>query len=39
MFEVNLRQRNDIAPQIGDEVIIVGEQGEASVTIDQMAET
>ena len=39
MFEVNLRQRNDIDPQIGDEVIIVGEQGEASVTIDQMAET
>ena len=39
MFEVNLRQRNDVDPQIGDEVIIVGEQGEASVTIDQMAET
>lgn len=39
MFEVNLRQRNDLAPQIGDTVTIVGEQGEASVTIDQMAET
>lgn len=39
MFEVNLRQRNDLDPQIGDEVTIVGEQGEASVTIDQMAET
>lgn len=39
MFEVNLRQRNDIDPQIGDTVTIVGEQGEASVTIDQMAET
>ncbi len=39
MFEVNLRQRNDLDPQIGDEVVIVGEQGEAAVTIDQMAET
>ena len=39
MFEVNLRQRNDLDPQIGDTVTIVGEQGEASVTIDQMAET
>ena len=39
MFEVNLRQRNNFEPQIGDEVVVVGEQGEASVTIDQMAET
>lgn len=39
MFEVNLRQRVGVDPQIGDEVTIVGEQGEASVTIDEMAET
>ena len=39
MFEVNLRQRNDFDPQIGDEVVIVGEQGEAAVTIDEMANT
>ena len=39
MFEVNLRQRNNFEPQIGDEVVIVGEQGEAAVTIDEMAET
>lgn len=39
MFEVNLRQRNNFEPQIGDEVIVVGEQGEASITIDEMAET
>ena len=39
MFEVNLRQRLAVDPQIGDEVVIVGEQGEAAVTIDEMAET
>ena len=39
MFEVNLRQRLAVDPQIGDEVVIVGEQGEAAVTIDAMAET
>lgn len=39
MFEVNLRQRNNFEPQIGDEVVIVGEQGDAAVTIDAMAET
>ncbi len=39
MFEVNLRQRHNLDPQIGDEVVIVGSQGEAAVTIDAMAET
>lgn len=39
MFEVNLRQRSNVDPQIGDEVVIVGEQGDAAVTIDEMAET
>ena len=36
---MNLRQRLAVDPQIGDEVVIVGEQGEAAVTIDEMAET
>ena len=39
MFEVNLRQRHNLDPQIGDEVVVVGSQGEAAVTIDAMAET
>ncbi len=40
MFEVDLRTyatRRRVDPQIGDEVIIVGSSGEASVTVDEMA--
>ncbi len=42
MFEVDLRsyaRRQRIDPQIGDEVIIVGEQGEAAVSIEELCET
>ena len=41
MFEFRPDRRNLSAPvpQIGDEVLIVGRQGNAEVTIDQMAET
>ena len=39
MFEVNLRQRNDLDPQIGDEVVLVGRQGDSVVTLDDMANT
>jgi alanine racemase len=38
MFEINLRNRVPIDPHIGDEVVIVGEQGEAAVTLDEMAD-
>lgn len=41
MFEVDLRSsamRQRIDPRIGDEVLIVGSQGAAAVTIDEMAE-
>jgi len=41
MFEVDMRtfaSRTRIDPQVGDEVIIVGSQGDATVTIDEMAE-
>ena len=40
MFEVDMRSygtRERIDPQVGDEVIIVGSQGIAEVTIDEMA--
>ena len=40
MFEVDLRTyatRRRVDPQIGDEVIIVGSSGEASVTVGEMA--
>ncbi|MBR3181757.1 MAG: alanine racemase [Eggerthellaceae bacterium] len=41
MFEVDMRSygtRERIDPQVGDEVIIVGTQGIAEVTLDEMAE-
>ena len=41
MFEVDLRSyasRARIDPQVGDEVLIVGRQGNAEITIDEMAE-
>nr|WP_165173329.1 alanine racemase [Adlercreutzia sp. ZJ242] len=41
MFEVDLRTyatRRRVDPQIGDEVLIVGEAGDAVVTIDEMAD-
>lgn len=41
MFEVDLRTRRTsgrLEPQIGDEVMVVGEAGNAVVTIDEMAE-
>ena len=41
MFEVDLRTyglQRRVDPQIGDEVIIVGSQGDASVSVDEMAE-
>lgn len=41
MFEVDMRtyaSRERIDPQVGDEVIVVGSQGIAEVTIDEMAE-
>ena len=41
MFEVDMRHspaRETIDPRIGDEVLIVGSQGIAQVTIDEMAE-
>ena len=40
MFEVDLRTygaRRKVDPQIGDEVIVVGRQGDSVVTIDDMA--
>ena len=42
MFEVDLRSygtHRRVEPQIGDEVVIVGRQGEAEVTIEQMCAT
>ena len=41
MFEVDMRTygtRERIDPQVGDEVLVVGSQGIAEVTIDEMAE-
>ena len=41
MFEVDMRSyglRRRIDPQIGDEVLLVGRQDEAEMTIDEMAE-
>ena len=41
MFEVDLRNRGmrrRVDPQVGEEVLLVGEQGAARVTIDEMAE-
>ena len=41
MFEVDMRSysmRERIDPQVGDEVLIVGSQGIAEVTLDEMAE-
>ena len=41
MFEVDMRSyatRERIDPQVGDEVIIVGRQGGAEVTIDEMSD-
>ena len=40
MFEVDLRTygtRRRLDPQIGDEVVIVGRQGDSVVTLDDMA--
>ena len=40
MFEVDMRRtpmRDRIEPQIGDEVIIVGSQGNAEITLDELA--
>ncbi len=42
MFEVDLRsyaRRRRVDPQIGDEVIIVGAQGDAEVSIESMCDT
>ena len=42
MFEVDLRtyaRRRRVDPQIGDEVIIVGSQGDAEVSIESMCDT
>ena len=40
MFEIDLRNRRNLSfdPQVGDEVLIVGERGAAQVTIDELAE-
>lgn len=40
MFEVDLRDRNNVGldPQIGDHVLVVGEEGAAQVTVDYLAE-
>ena len=41
MFEVDLRTRRTLGrlePEIGDEVLLVGAQGNAVVTIDEMAD-
>lgn len=40
MFEIDLRNRKnlDMGAQVGDEVLIVGSQGAAEVTIDELAE-
>ena len=41
MFEVDMRSygtRERVDPQVGDEVLVVGSQGIAETTIDEMAE-
>ncbi len=40
MFEVNLRNRKNIAhePQVGDEVIIVGKDGNLEISMDDLAQ-
>lgn len=40
MFEIDLRNRRNLScdPQVGDHVLIVGEEGAAQVTIDELAE-
>lgn len=40
MFEVDLRNRRNLPnePQVGDRVIVVGEQGAAQITMDELAE-
>ena len=41
MFEVDLRTygtKRRVDPQIGDEVLVVGERGDAIVTLDEMAD-
>lgn len=41
MFEVDLRTYNNrrgVNPQVGDEVVIVGEQGGIAVTVDELAD-
>jgi alanine racemase len=40
MFEVDLRRsaaRERIDPQVGDEVVILGKQGLAEITVDELA--
>ena len=42
MFEVDMRtyaNRLKLDPQIGDEVLLVGREGDSVVTIDDMANT
>ena len=42
MFEVDMRiygTRRRVDPQIGDEVVLVGRQGDSVVTLDDMANT
>lgn len=42
MFEVDMRiygTRRRLDPQIGDEVLLVGRQGDAEITLDEMAAT
>lgn len=42
MFEVDMRtygSRRKVDPQIGDEVLLVGRQGDAVITLDDMANT
>lgn len=42
MFEVDMRSygtRRRVEPQVGDEVLLVGRQGDAVVTLDDMANT
>lgn len=41
MFEVDMRSygvRRRLDPQIGDEVLLVGKQGDAQITLDEMAQ-
>ena len=42
MFEVDMRvygTHRRLDPQIGDEVLLVGRQGDAEITLDEMADT